>query len=245
MIYELKSSIDVYLQSLDLVLIVGFILLVTSALLLHLLPEYIYLSTFGIFIRISKLTEIDLFQMFLIILFYLITMFIYSLVFVVLTLATKEYRTEQIPKEAFIKNIKHSLPEVYMFFIFWFLLQLSISIYGYVYSFDSWVLSIIIFLISYILILIPYAIVIEEVNFEKAIKKIYLFRKELLIYPLIYGIIATLANLITIFLINIVLPLEVIRWLMLLINVFLFLPFLIILGANLYFNKFTLSIRRI
>lgn len=245
MIYEIKSSVQVYLQSLDVVLLVGVMLLLTSIALLILLPDYIYLSTFGVFIRISKLTEIDLIQVLIIMALYLITVFIYSLAFVLLTLATKEYRAEQIPQEAFLKNIKDSLPEVYLFFIFWFLLQLSISIYGYVYNIDSWALSLIIFLISYMLLLIPYAIVIEQVSFEKAVKKVYLFRKELLVYPLAYGLVATLANLIIIFLLNLIIPLDMIRWLMLLINVFILLPFLITLGANLYFNKFTLSIRKI
>lgn len=245
MIYELKTSLDVYRSSIDIILVVGIIVLVTSFILILLLPDYIFPSSFGVFLRISKLTEIDLIQATLIISSFFISMFFYSLAFVLLTLATKEARTNEIPRAAFIKNIKLALPEVYLFFIIWFLLQFSLSVFGYILSINIITLSIIIFFLSYIILLIPYAIIIEELPFEKAVKKVYMFKKELVIYPIIYAIIALIANAIFIFIFSLAFNLEITRWLMLIVNTIFLLPFLIILGANLYFNKFTLSIRKI
>ncbi|MEM0382835.1 MAG: hypothetical protein QXD88_00945 [Candidatus Anstonellales archaeon] len=106
-------------------------------------------------------------------------------------------------------------------------------------------LSIIFFLISYIFLFIPYAIVIEEVDFDRAIKKLYIFRKELAIYPIMYSAIGLIINLILIFIFGLVFPLDIVRIMMLVINIFIIVPFLVILGANLYFNKFSLSIRKI
>ncbi|MEM0455825.1 MAG: hypothetical protein QXI75_00805 [Candidatus Anstonellales archaeon] len=245
MIFEIRSSIEIFKQAYDLIILLGFVILTVTGILILTFQDYIYISVTGIFLRISKITEINLLEFIFALFSFLIVIALYTLSLIILTVATKEYRADRIHPSVFIKNIISSFPEVYKIFIIWFLIQFNLSVLWYVNAWDPMLLSIIFFLISYIFLFIPYAIVIEEVDFDRAIKKLYIFRKELAIYPIMYSAIGLIINLILIFIFGLVFPLDIVRIMMLVINIFIIVPFLVILGANLYFNKFSLSIRKI
>lgn len=245
MLFELKSSWEIYRNGIDLVVVLGLMILFSSLLLIFVLQDYIYISVTGIFLRISKMTEISPLGLILPLLIFLIVMGLYTLVFVTLTIATKEYRSEELSRNVFIKQIRDSSPEIYKFLLVWFLIQFNITIMAYIFSLDTFYISLIFLVMNYLVLFIPYAIVIEGVNFDAAIKKLLLFRKELALYPLMYAITGVIFYIFILFILNLVFPLEISRYLMLIINTFFLLPFMIILGANLYFNKFSLSIRKI
>ncbi|MCS7122391.1 MAG: hypothetical protein NZ908_00315 [Candidatus Micrarchaeota archaeon] len=245
MLFELRSSWNVYRTGLDLVALSGIVILLSILVLLFLFDDYIYISVTGIFLRISKITEIDLFGLVLPLMVFLLVMGIYTLVFVTLTIATREYRSEELSRNLFIKQILNSYPEVYKFLLVWFLIQFNITIFAYVLSIDTFYISVVFLIMNYVILFIPYAIVIEGVDFDTAIRKLLLFRRELALYPFMYAVVGIVFYIAILFLLDLLFPLEISRYVMLFINTFFLLPFMIILGANLYFNKFSLSIRKI
>ncbi|MEM0382834.1 MAG: hypothetical protein QXD88_00940 [Candidatus Anstonellales archaeon] len=125
MIFEIRSSIEIFKQAYDLIILLGFVILTVTGILILTFQDYIYISVTGIFLRISKITEINLLEFIFALFSFLIVIALYTLSLIILTVATKEYRADRIHPSVFIKNIIYSFTEVYKIFIIWFLIQFN------------------------------------------------------------------------------------------------------------------------
>jgi hypothetical protein len=208
--------------------------------LFYIIPDSVFFSVLGVFIRISKVAEVSLLELLFLMLVYTIFSFLLSLIFFVTVVKVKELRTSYIRYEI-VKDIwQRRFADLFMFFLSLFFIHFALSVFSYTNSIDLTLLQMIIF---YILFFVPYAMIIDDVGLFEAFKTIYRFKKDLFLYPIFHAIVIGLIINLLVFLLKLFLETEIVRIVLFWINTIFLIPFAIILGANLYMQKYKLSIK--
>ncbi|NPA22551.1 MAG: hypothetical protein GXN92_03170 [Candidatus Micrarchaeota archaeon] len=245
MLHAYKEAIKTYIRSLDVIALFSLVLVIALALPL-LFPDYFFWTFSGVFLRISKLTDIGLGELLISLLLYGISLLLFSLAFLLISQVVKEHRSDHIRIEILKETIIRQYPELALFFLTFFMIIFAVAIFGYVGSWPDWLLTLALVGLGYVFFFVPFAIAIDEYTMEEALVQLWKYKHRLFHYPLLYALtIGALTILVALVFLLLTNDLETTRLLSNIVNALVIVPFGIILGSHFYFDKYTLSIREI
>lgn len=239
MLKTLKHTIITYTKNFNLVLFFSIPLVIA-----FLIPIFIQLPTFpaagGMFLRTGSLPELGTSDVIIMLFSYLLSLYLISLAIVNINLVVKSQRTTLNIKKEVLERMGTSTLNVFFLYVTFTLILFLIQLISYRLEIQNILAPVLGLIVSLPFFYAPAALVIDDINPEKAVKYslIHIKRKWIdFILFLIIGVI--LLSSITFFVLTLELG-DIESLLIIILNSFIIVPFLIILQTQIYIAKYSL-----
>lgn len=236
----LKYTYLEYKENLKLILLFS-LLFLFSLIVLFLVPTPTYLSSGALFLRIGSLPLLQLFEILIISIFFIISIFLFAEATTLLNILIKEKRTLNKTPFEIIKKSSSYVFQLFFVYFFFFLVSILLAIYLYDFYLNNILYPLILFFIYLTIFFFPQALIIDENNIFQAIFtsiNTSLKRIKTIFSFLIFASLLLLGLASILFLLF---PPIIAKYILLFLSSVFILPFLTILQIEIYMEKYPLS----
>lgn len=235
-----RHSLKFYIEKQKLIMLFSLPFLASFILLLF-VPAPTYLAIGGLFSRTGSIPELSIFDMILIAIAYVVSLFVIADTITNVNLIIRAKRTKNVNSSEILAAMGNYATRIFYIYTIMILLVFVAQLILYESSMRAWLFPIFTFALSSLLFFVAPAVVIDDEGSAGAITKSVrmAFRKPgfILAWSFIGLILLSLPKLVF----DLVLPHSVSPYIILLVNSLFVLPFLIVLQTQMYMEKYPLA----
>ncbi len=239
MLKTIQHTMNTYTKNFNLVIFFSIPLVIA-----FFIPLFVQLPTFpalgGIYLRTGSLPELELLDLLIMSISYLISLYLISLAMVNINLVVKSQRTTLNIKKEVLERMGTSTINVFFLFICFTLILFVIQLISYRLEMQNILAPILNLLATLPFFYAPAALVIDDIKPEKAIKSsLNHIKRKWIDFVLFLIIGALLISLLTFIILNLNLG-GIESLIIIILNSLILVPFLIILQTHIYIAKYSL-----
>ena len=236
----LKHTVNAYTRNIKLMLFFS-----VPALLAFLVPILLPLPTYiavgGTYLRTSSMPELTQFDIALMALAFLLSLFLISFAIAAINIVVKSQRTLTNIKKEVVAGIEKYVLNIFWLFLTVELLYVIVGLLAYEWGVQNWLNPLATLVGSVLLIYAPAALVIDDMRpfraVEASIKTVVRAPLLFLLWIAVAVVLLSLSEVVALAL----LQHKTAQMLVLVLNSLFFLPFLIVLQAQIYMTKYPLA----
>jgi len=235
-----RYALRFYLKRLKLILVFS-VPFVLALLIPTLVSAPTYQALGGVFLRTGSIPELSILDIILTAVAYFVTVFLISDTIVNVNLIVKSKRTLTEIKKTVLSNIGTSAMRIFYIYTIMLLLMFVFQLLTYDNPIQSWLYPIFVLILSFLLFFVAPAVVIDNSNTPRAMKRSAKMAMEKPIYVFLWAVTGFVMISITELVGLLLFSSPFGQFFVLLVNSFFILPFLVVLQTMMYMEKYPLS----